>query len=330
MKKSSSSTLKSIKEESSKVRLEIDNAKKDKLKGPQRTGMRTFLKLVIWGSLIIILTVGVINIIVGNRPRIIENRVVYDISPVEGETAKAFAISFVNEFLTYDGRQDDYRKRIEPYIINSIANASKVNLTSKHMRVTGSQVWMLTKLDENHANLVVKADLEIYSENEEPKRKTVYLNVPIQHVNGQYIVDDYPTFQSGPDKPDVDYTELEGGETVDEKLKQEIKGVLQNFFETYCQANSLKIGYFLTSGNSYKGLDGVVEFKSIDSLKVYMRDVPDKVTAVCEVSVVEPETGIQFNQKYILDMLNKADENRWYIETMECRGNRITQTQEGK
>lgn len=325
MKKNSSATLKTIKDEASKPKLEINNSKKAKLSGPPKTGLRTFLKVIIWGSVLIIFTIGIINIVVGNRPRIIENRVVYDISPVEGETAKAFAISFVNEFLTFDGKQDDYRKRIDPYIINTLANSSKVNLTSKKMRVMNSLVWKLTKLDENHANLVVRADLEIYSENEESKKKTVYLNVPIQHVNGQFIVDDYPTFQSGPDKPDVAYTEIEGGEMVDEKIKAEIKGVLQNFFETYCQANSLKIGYFLISGNSYKGLDGVVEFQSIDSLKVYLRDVPEKVTAVCQVLVMEPETGIQFNQKYILDMFKKPEENRWYIETMECRGNRITQ-----
>lgn len=328
MKKNSSAfTIQSLKEESKKPKIEINNSEKAKLKGPPKAGLRTFIKVVIWGFFLFVFVIGVINIIIGNRPKIIENIVIYDISPVESDTAKSFAMSFVNEFLTYDGSQENYRKRVEPYIINNLSNASKVNLTSKYMRVLNSQVWKLTKLDEAHANIIVKADLEIYSEShEESQKKTVYLNVPIQHINGQFIVDDYPTFQAGPDKPDITYSEIEGGETADEKIKEEIKGVLNNFFETYCQSNSLTIGYFLVSGNSYKGLDGTVKFQDISSLKVYLGDTPEEVTAVCEISVEEPETGIQFIQKYLLDMIKKTDENRWYIKTMEVRGNRIKET----
>lgn len=324
-----------IENHETKSKLDIKKNKQAKELKPATVGVLKIARIMIWSVLTIIMLVGVLQIVRGKQPKIIKNTVEYNISPVEGDTAKAFAVSFVKEYLTYDNtRQDDYRSRIEPFLSGSVRSGAKIEVSKGNSVVIDAIAWNVEKLNKEHSNIIVRAEVEqtnkidtikIIDEQgkftEKPKvsKKVIYINVPIGYYSGGFLVEDYPSFVSEPKKPE---DPLPGPYTAAnselDDVKVELKGVLDNFFKTYATGNEGQIAYYMDNNKSVKGYEGKYLFESIQTLEAYKEG--NLSVVVTQVAMKDAELQTVFTQRYVLKM-RKGDGNRWYIVEFSPRGN---------
>ncbi len=343
---SNKGTLQQMKAKEKKSHLELDHNQEKASMGPKKVGLLKTVKFLIYAAFVIVFAAGIINFLKNDQPRIIRNEVIYDITPVESDTAKSFAAAFTREYLTFNNDKTDFVKRVSPFITSELNNGIDMDTVNKNTEVKDALVWKVEKLNKDNANITVRADLvvsdiidnsqintslkntEIISK-PSTKKKTVFLEVPIEHVNGQFIVNDYPTFVANMDTPEVDYYEYQGENQVSDSTKAEIKTVLESFFSNYCKANKLQLSYFMKDSKEFKGLEGLFEFSDVINCSAYDQG-NNKVTSVCQVEIIDPDTGAKFLQKYTLDMIKDTTENRWYIESIIFRGNKVNEKQNNK
>lgn len=345
-----------IKKKSNKVSIQdLENVKKTKLsinksnEKTMRPATRTFFKGVqtaIYISFIIIFALGIYQIVKSKQPKVIKNIVEYNIAESESETAKAFALAFTKEYLTYkNSDQEDYLERIRPFLINALSNTVRIDYSKGSSKVLDAIVWKVDKLDAKHSNIIIRANIETINEvdviiekdiqGKEVRRprieeKVVYISIPIGYYEGSYLVDDYPVFVTKPDRPsEASFDTYVGSRTVLEDIKQQIKEVLTNFFITYSTGNAGQIAYYMEDNRKIKGYEGEYIFNNIDTLDVY-ENGKGLYTAVVIIGVKDKELGTLFRQRYLIDLVKKTEGNvdRFYIRDINIRGNKFKKEDE--
>lgn len=334
---------------------DLENAKKSKLninKNKQKTVSpitRTFFKGVqatIYVSLIIIFVLGIYQIIKSKQPKIIKNIVEYNIAESESETAKAFALAFVKEYLTYSNtEQEDYLRRIRPFLINALSNTARIDYSKGSSRVLDAIVWDVQKLNNNHSNIIIRANIQTINqvdiiiekgiEGEEitkPKieEKVVYISVPIGYYEDGYLVEDYPVFMPEPQRPtEANFETYTGPKTALDDVEQQIEEVLTNFFITYSSGNEGQIAYYMEDNKKIKGYEGKYLFNSIETLDTY-ENGNGTYTTVTVIGMKDEELGTLYRQRYLIELIRKTEGNsdRFYIKDIKMRGNKFVEEDE--
>ena len=326
-----------IENQETKTKLSINPNKTEKNIGPKTTGTLKFVKTFLWCAIIFILIMGVFQLIRSKQPKIIKNSIEYNFAPVENDTAKAFAVTFTKEYLTYDSAKvADYNSRVAPFLVSSIQGGTKVEYSKGISKVLDAMVWKVDKLTSEHGNIVVRANVETsdvldavdstnaYGQKEKKpivNDEIIYLTVPIGYYNGGFLVEDYPAFTADPVKPADPKLESYSGKSEIDSTKVEIKTVLTNFFKTYSTGDSGQISYYMDNNKSVQGYQGKYIFNSIDSLDAY-KDTSTTTVAVVQASMKDSLLGTVFTQRFIFTLRKPTDnQNRWYIIDFTSRGN---------
>lgn len=343
-------TLVDLESQQNKAKLDLTKSKNEKALGPKTQAILKFARYFIWGAIILILAVGALQMIRSKQPRIIKNVVEYNFAPSESETAKAFAVAFTKEFLSYQvEKPDDYNRRISPFVVTSVLSGARVEQSKGSSKVVDAIAWKVDKLNKDHSNIIVRANVETTNAVDQqqellptgetvtrPKleKKVVYVLIPIGHYDGGYIVEDYPTFVAAPDRPaNASIETFNGNESVLEDEKEMIKEVLNNFFITYTTGNPGQISYYMEGNKKIKGYEGNYVFNGIMNIQAYKTNEKNKVMAVVQVGMKDAGLDTLFTQRYVFELVKKSEsgsETRWYIIKFDPRGNIFKQDKGGE
>lgn len=337
-KKDKKLTLLELETKEEKTRLNINKNKEKKI-GPKTASFLNFIRILLWFSIILILAVGALQMIRSKQPKIVQNIVEYNMAVSEGETAKAFAVTFAKEFLTYRSENsEEYYRRIGPFMLSTIRSGVKTEYSKGSSIVKDVIAWDVEKINKEHSNIIVRAEIETVNEvdvietmnidgtiTKEPKKKNkvVYLSVPIGYYNGGFIVEDYPTFVPDPEQPtDISFESFKGSEQVQDNVKQEIKEVLSNFLETYSSGNEGQISYYMENNKKIQGYNGKYIFDEIRTIEVYKTSENELKTLV-QINMKDADINTLFTQRFIFTIVKQEkDKNkRWYIREFTNRGN---------
>jgi len=329
LKKKQKKTLGDL--ETSNKKTKIQKVQQKKSTNPPNQFIASILKVIIWGFIIFVSVVGVYNLVVPRPPQIIEERVVLDISPVEGETAQAFARTFAKEYFTFTKDKTEYQARLEPFLLNtSLVNFDYRDVESE---VLDAIVWSVEKLDEAHANIVVRVEykttdnidkVEEFNINGEAtmisdiQQTITFLNVPIVYHEGRFGVDDYVNIVENQNLKVVDYTpEIFTGTGASKEVTDQVKVMLENFFEVYTSGNTVNISYYVDNKSDLKlqGIDNFT-FDSIQNLKVFT-DEKESFKVMVTVKYEEKNIGTLFPSVYLIDV--QQSDSQFYITDMVIR-----------
>lgn len=341
-KKKSSGTkisIKDIENQEAKTKFNINPNKKDKNMGPKTVTKLKYVKIFLWCALIFILLMGVVQMVRSKKPRIIKNTIDYNFTPVETDTAKAFAVTFAKEFLTYKNTEAvDYNQRIAPFLISSIQGGEKIEVSEGSSKAVDAIVWKVEKLNANHSNITVRVNVvtnntanavdttNVYGQAEKNPtaiNEVIYLTVPIGYYNGGFLVEDYPTFSADPIKPADPSLETYTGQNKEtDTTANVIKDVLTNFFKIYTTGNVEQISYYMENNKKIAGYQGKYLFNSIDQIDAY-NVTSDTTVAVVQVSMKDATLGTVFTQRFTFTLRKPTTNNqkRWYIIDFTSRGN---------
>lgn len=321
-------SLMDIENQEEKTKLNINRNKNERRLTPKTVSMLKAARIFLWVFIALIILLGVFQLTRSKQPRITKNIVQYNFAPSENDTAKAFAITFAKQYLQYDStKTDDYASRVNPFLINSIKDSTKLQYAKGTSTVLNAIVWQVEKLNDEHSNIIVRADIETknLAQSQSPviNDKTVYLNVPVGYYQGGYVVEDFPSFKAEPKSiTGVKVDDYKGGKQLVDSTKDEVKDVLTNFFKTYTTGTEGQIAYYMDNNKSIKGYEGKYVFNGIQTLDAYM-DGKDGAIVVVQVEMNDADLGTAFTQRFIFNMIKKADDktNRWYIKDFNARGN---------
>lgn len=234
-------------------------------------------------------------------------------APSESDTAKAFALQFVREYLSYDARdQSEYRRRIGKYLAYNVSP----DTVSGWSRVLESNLWAFKKLNEKNSVITVHVKLMQGKNAEDPGTiRERYVKVPVMALESeQYQVRDYPVFAAEFDSS-KGHAPSFSGNSATERTRKEITETLTNFFKIYDRGTPEQIAYFLKSSEKVKGYGGSYTFDMITSLEIYKQNSDETQAFVIAEIVVLDDFGSRFRQKYNFQMVREIikNETRWYI-----------------
>lgn len=300
--------------------------------GPKTKGSLVVLRTIFWIVLCLILLLGVYQIIVSKRPRVVENVVKYDMSIVEGEKAKGLAQAFAQEYLTIDKTIKDYDQRVGAYLAPGML-VSKPRLATGSSAVERTIVYDLIKIDDANSDVYVQVDVKIQDEQDlqetyaadgsvikAPKifKETYYLSIPITASDGKLIIAEYPRFVTEPDKATVAgmvyYTKE--NPTASDLMHKEIKKMLEGFLEVYYTGSDEQIKQFF-KGDYPKGLNGEFVYSSIKELNVFETATGLDVVTLVEIRQAGIDTAFYQRFKFVLEKTGE----RWTITDMTNRIN---------
>lgn len=323
-------SLMDIENEEPKTKLNINRNKDEKNLETKTVTALKALKIMIWAFIAFVLLLGVFQIVRSKQPKIIKNIVQYNFAPSESDTAKAFALTFAKQYLSYENNKpDDYSKRVDPFLIDAIKGSTRLEYAKGTSTVLNAIVWQVEKLSNEHSNIIVRAEVELKSAAESQQQqqktilKTIYLKVPIGYFEDRYIVEDFPSFGSDPSNATgVKLDTYKGDKQEADSTKDEIKDVLTNFFKTYTTGTGGQIAYYMDNNNSIKGYEGKYVFSGIENLDAY-KDGKDGSIAIVQVEMKDADLGTSFSQRFIFNMIKKTGNKtgRWYIKDFSARGN---------
>lgn len=340
-------TLMDLDEKGSKLEVNSSNSKKEKKLGPKAIGGLKFAKYVVYGFIIFTFAIGILQMLKSKQVKQVINVVEYNFAPSESITAQTYGLAFAKEYLTYstEERNNEYQQRVMPYMINSLVGSLKSETSKGSSRVVDALVWKVEKLDDNHSNIIVRAEVEITNketiqmrsgiDNEEnstdvrynKENKIVYLSVPVGYFEGSYIIDDYPAFIPSPDRPaEATMHSYSSGSMVSENEKGELKEVIGNFFRTYSTGNEGQISYYMENNKKMKGYSGEYVFEDIKTIEAYYSE-SGTVVAVVQATFKDADLDTTFIQRFAFELIQKSEQNqkRWYIRRFNQRGNLYNQ-----
>lgn len=302
----------------------------DKPLKPSTAAALKVIRTVVWTLIVIVFILGIYQVVVSKRPKVVENIYKYEFAESESEKAKTLAESFVREYLTFDGVHDDYRERVKGYLVSGIALSNP--LTGGKSKVTDTKVWSVEKLDDNHSNIVVRAEVVLVNPNKLVQKydangkvvsmpteitKTIYVSVPIGADSGKVIVDDYPAFVPTPNLANIEMQTYSSEDTLEKEDEEEVKKTLTDFLQVYHEGTAGQIKYFFEEDPKIDGLKGSFTFSRIVSFQGYTNG-EGKATAIVVVESKEKELETVFNQRYLFTLTRVED--RWIIDDMKNRG----------
>lgn len=272
------------------------------------------VRIVLWVMIFFIFLRGVIAILNSNdTAKQRQELETYMQQKTMQETAKStaigFAENFIRDYLTDTGERDsDYSYRMSRYISDG------VNIEAPGMKcdVTNVNACEVSFLGDTSAEVTVIATVN-YGKAE----KFFTIKVPVYVKDGRCAVDALPQIVPPADKAEVNsYSKTYAGTEISDTAKKEIIPILESFFKTYYSGNENELSYYITEEFPYKhGLEGIVEFKKMDNLRVYFDAESGEYTAMAAISIADSEMVLK--QNIYLTMLRS--DGRYYISNISTR-----------
>jgi len=256
----------------------LDKNKIEKFKKKNLNKVGAFL---LWICLIFLVIKGVSSII--NPNRFDKEDLKIELANEKTQTqieknAISFAENFAKDYMTFNGSKDDYQSRLANYIDdlqienNNLFNVDYVN-SINYKLTTGNTILVdcVIKGDSLTPNTTSteSPDKITISNTSQNFTKVFYIRIPVKIIDSKnFIICDYPTFISGPNKIDLKETEqLKGTELDDDNKKSQIKKILNSFLKAYYEGANTEIGYFVENYNSIERKKPF-EFKELQDLKI--------------------------------------------------------------
>lgn len=274
-------------------------AKEEKIAKPTSAAPHMFLRILLWSILIFLLLRGIISIFtVDSIDKQREKTEQFMLQTTAEELSKArtmaFAESFIQEYYTNSGESDDeYQKRVKAYL------ASGVNVQNPGK--TKTKVLQVNAVNATYATDSI-INVDIMAMVEYPKRtKLLEMMIPIEIQGDACAVVGLPQLipQSGTLDVYAYAAEIQG--SVSKSKKDEIEEVLDSFFKTFFAGNASELSYYITDTFPYKkGLDGIVEYDSIDTLRIGTGDEAESGEYHVQANIITVDEGRKLPQTYYL------------------------------
>ncbi len=268
-------------------------------------------RVIFWALAAILLIKGIVSAVFPVRP--IVQKYVIEQQASESDTAKAFALQFSREYLTYDEKdQEGYKKRLSKYTASNVPAGDRMGKS----KVLEANIFNIKKIDGKNSVITVYLKVsQLQNEKAKEKQKDLYLKVPIYASDSHhYVVQDAPIFDTQFEKAEPAYEEILN--QVPDQTRTEIRQTLENFFKIYDRGTVEQISYFFKPAQKLKGYEGIFQFQEISGLDIYpSKEDVNKVSAAVTI-ILKDDAGSEFRQKLNLLMFKevKGKESRWYIE----------------
>ncbi len=305
--------------------------KKQKELKPFTKTILSGVRVVFWLFIIFIIVLGGYQLVRSKQPKIIKE--IYEYMPLESESdrAKTYALSFAKAYLTYDGAENNkYRRKLNEYMTSGIKFPS-LTMNTSYIKANDVMIWKVDPLDNNHSNIIVKADVTLKSlvetENsyddmgqkiEKPKMldKTLYLSVPIFINETEVAVNDYPAFLSVKKNISIAEDPITDEEAETSEKKKKIKAMAEDFFDIYYEGTAGQISKFMKDNqDDIYVLEGNFKFVELKEFKLYKDGADYKL--YCVVDIVQQDTALHFYQRFKLEIIEH--EGKFLIKKLSNR-----------
>lgn len=301
--------------------LNISNKGNKKQTELKKDTVQKFFRFIFWFLLIFIVFKSIVGSLVVKKEEFVMPEIKLD-----QQGPASTAASFVKEYLTYErlitSEQDkDYRDRVYTFGLENIKFPSLSNV-KENSKAVNVFVFDIEKINENQYDILIKADVEYYSDSVR-KKNSIYLMVPVAEKDGRYAVEDTPVIVPPPEKADINYVKYSQGEELYITEANKVKEIMENFFNTYCSGKATEIAYYMNDGKPVKGFEGRFTFLYIREFRVFDLKVNDKYKATALIELKDSISEKVFYQNYNIDLVKR--EGRWYIEKLNLRGGNINE-----
>lgn len=216
------------------------------------------------------------------------------------DPARAVAVRFVEEYLTYgkDGT-DNRNRRLGPFLPE--AADPSVGWDGRGTQEATSAVPVgISVLGPRAAVATVAA---------KAGSRWLYLAVPLAVASDRILVSDLPAFMPGPwPSAGVEAAPISG----DPARSGDIRPALESFFRAYAGGSQGDLSYFAAPGRSLEGLGGSMDFAGLVELRAGEGD--HTIPAVTKVRWVDRVSGAGLTQTYRMTLV--ARDGRWYVDRL--------------
>jgi conjugative transposon protein TcpC len=257
-------------------------------------------RILLWGAVALVWVRGALTFFPGasSAPKPAEAQSSKQSFPED--PAKAVAVRFAQEYLTYGKDTTDIRNaRLTPFLPGAADPSAgwdgrgvqeADNTVPVGLSVTSPRTAVATVAARTGA-------------------RWLYLAVPLAVQSDRIVVSDLPAFVPGPwPSAAVDAAPISG----DPSQTGDIRPALESFFRAYAGGSQGDLSYFAAPGRSLTGLAGSMDFGGLVELRT--GEGTSTVPAVARVRWLDKATGAGLTQTYRMTLV--ARDGRWYVDRL--------------
>lgn len=298
----------------------------------KNTGMKV-LRILFWIILVFIFIRGIVSICRPDKADVVsqmisEFKANYSNFTNQNEEVMSFAQNFAKEYLTYSPRgQDDYKKRLKPYVASSILSGNDINDFAAAAEAVYVQAYKMEDYSSTQKDVYVLAEVEYtirqLAEDQTyttiTSRNQLVLKVPVYCEDGAYIVENLPLIVSDGINLEKYIVEEYYGTTLDDGKTAAVETSVANFLEAYFEQDESVINYYLAASadkEAFSGLHGRFAFLGIDTIKSY-QDAGGDIICLVDFKVQDAENDVKMLQRINLTIQESG--GKYYIKSMNTR-----------
>lgn len=240
--------------------------------------------------------------------------------------AEAFAVMFANEYMTFSGDNDDYRRRLEVFSNMEFSSNGYTDRIEAVSAEAFKSEWVGKDLINIDVRVKVKYTVKEQIENteaitvsylEKEIYDNVYLRIPVEVNNRNYLVNDLPIFVPAPKKGEhINKGDI--GKEVTSEEKAAITSVIESFLAAYCAGNSVELTYFMAdTKEKIDGLSKRYTYKRmLDGNKV-MEIGSNRYFLSCQYEVIDGVNNQVFKQG--MEFIVVSNNDRYLIEKFNTK-----------
>lgn len=265
---------------------------------------------ILSSSIFLIVTKGMDKIKLSNNINAIE-KIENQIQgiPIYNARTDNFAKNFATLYINYDReKQQERKKALELLSLenlkDNIADTSDVERSLNSIR--------LYTVEDKEKDVQVYKYIVSYSlkNKDNKKNKQEILNVPVNIIDNNYLVCDFPYFSDIPkDTATGSYQEKEVKLETEKDKRQELESFTKDFFKKYTTYKKEEMQYIMKNPESLSGK----EFNTLENFEVYKDN--DKYLVITTVVIQEKDFKLSTREKFRLTIIVKDD--KYFVEKLE-------------
>lgn len=234
------------------------------------------------------------------------------------EEVMNFAENFAKEYLTYKhSGEQDFKKRIEPYVTKRIYNMANIYSFKHAARATYVNAYR--KEGQNGAyDVYVNAEVAYDRGDQGIEYGSCTLKIPVQVSESGYCVVALPLYVQD-NRLDTTYTlpETAFGSEID---NTKITPAVSNFLEAYYEQDQSMINYLLTSDadkGNFIGISKRYTFRKIENLKAYQDVTTNAIRCIVKIRILDSVNEEEIYQELNLTLIEKDD--KYYVKDINTK-----------
>lgn len=294
---------------------DINNSIKPKGYVARKTGVVSFWVLFSFMFLVVVVTM-----FSGDSKATADKTVEVEENYATSPEAIQFAENFLEDYFTWTETEENKevrKQKMMKYVAEELRDHRALDIRSNEWNSVfkSAELKKITEKGDNLAYItfLVNFEFEKVKQDKKDKKPEVkqlqkYISVPVAYDKHSFGIYELPKFTYiYEDETTLDKVQYPKLEQADVEVVERIREFLPTFFKTYAEDEKEKLNYMIKNENVTNGLNGTMQFESIESLQAFNGKKKNHYIVYTEIKLIEPETNIPFFATHQLEIMQQED-----------------------